>query len=148
MSRRYSWSRFPDAAEYRCKETGEKVSYVMIEEAMIHGDFSKIPKGFLSILADLMRKERTRLANAVSRCLHTNKVDVSQFDDSMPMYTCLDCGWNTPRPRKLSELELTAIAVAEGEALVRSWKEKEKHDAELLEADKVLKEVHRVKGRK
>jgi hypothetical protein len=144
MSRKFSWSYVSVEKRWHCKETKEIVSDIMIDNA-IGGDFAEIPESFRMIMRDLMlksqRSPRTKLEKQ-RFCKHENKVDVSVFGDSMLYYTCPECGWNTPRPRRLDELELTAIAVAEGEALVRSWKEREKKEAEMLKGvDNLIQEA-------
>ena len=137
---RYSWRYMRDEKRWHCKETGEIVTDIQIDNVDCYEDLNQIPESFHIQLRMLMAKRG---------CKHENKIEITTFCDAKPHYTCPDCGWSTPRPlmpKELPALDDLRTWVAEQEGVVASWKAEAKVNATESkrisdETDALIREV-------
>ena len=145
--RKYSWRYDNMRKQWRCKETDEVVTDIMIAD--VDGNYESlnaIPESFHIQLRMLLAKRN------MNGCRHPNKLEVTMFGDAKPHYTCSDCGWSTPRTpsKELPAIDDLTDWVAQQEGVVASWKAEEKVNAEKSkqmndETDALIAEVFNAK---
>lgn len=158
---RYSWSRFNDGREWRCKETGEVVTDIQIANVDYTYDISHIPESFHGVLRSLLSgearkrflKQNWEQKRARRGCRHPEdkKDDITEFGDSYTRYLCRVCGYEDPKPKRKTpptDIEKLTAFFAECDEVILRWKKEAiAHKIFMKEVDDLIEEVLNAKSK-